>query len=125
MATSLWNRRRYCELYDDNRGKIPQVHTESELTPVTKRGVEFALKGMLLNKASGPDNIEMLVASGEAGLPELTSLTTMMYQEGCFLEKMNNSIFMTLPKVNRTEKCEKHRTISLMSHVACSEGLDE
>ena len=46
------------------------VHTESELTPVTRREVEFALKGMPLNNASGPDNIftEMLVASGEAGL---------------------------------------------------------
>ena len=32
------------ELYDDNRGEIPQVHTESELTPVTRREVEFALK---------------------------------------------------------------------------------
>ena len=72
------------ELYDDNRGEIPQVYTESELTPITRREVEFALKGMLLNKAPGSENIytEMLVASGEAGLRELTSLTNMMYQEG-------------------------------------------
>ena len=56
------------ELYDDNRGEIPQVYTESELTPVTRREVEFTLKGMPLNKAPGPDNIftEMLVVSGEA-----------------------------------------------------------
>ena len=45
------------QLYDDNRGEIPQVHTESELTPVTRREVEFALIGMPLNKAPGPDNI--------------------------------------------------------------------
>ena len=57
-------------LYDDSRGDISQVHTEIELTPVTRRKVEFRLKGMPLNKAPGPDNIftEMLVASGEAGL---------------------------------------------------------
>ena len=40
----------------------------------------------------------------------------MMYQEGCFPEKMNNSIVNTLPKVIGTAKCEKHRTISIMSH---------
>ena len=40
-----------------------------------------------------------------------------MYQEGCFPEKINNSIFITLPKVCGTAKCGKHRTISLMSHV--------
>ena len=107
------------ELYDDNRGEILQVHNESELTPVTRREVDCALKGMLMNKAPGPDNIftEMLVTSGEAGLTELTSLTNMMYQEGCFSENMNNSIFITLPKICGIAKCEKHRTISLMSHI--------
>ena len=71
------------------------------------------------NKAPVPDNIftEMLVASWEAGLTKLTRLTNMMYQECCFPENMNNSIFITLPKVCGTAKCEKHRTISLMSHV--------
>ena len=66
------------------------------------------------NKAPGPDNIftEMLVASGEAGLPELTSLTNMMYQEDYFPEKMNNSIFITLPKVSGTAKCEKYRHVT-------------
>ena len=73
---------------------------------------------MPLNKAPGPDNIftAMLIALGEAGLRELTSLTNTMYQEGCFPEKMNNSIF-TSPKVSGTAKCEKHRTISLLGHV--------
>ena len=37
------------ELYDENRWEIPQVYTESELTPVTRREVEFALKEMPLN----------------------------------------------------------------------------
>ena len=77
------------------------------------------IPNMLLNKAPGPDNIftEMLVASGEDGLTELISLTNMMYQEGYFPEKINNSIFITLSKVSGTAKCEKHRTINLMSHV--------
>ena len=59
----------------------------------------------------------MLVASGEAGLTELTSLTNMMYQEGCFPENINNSIFSTIPKFCGTAKCEKHRNISIISHV--------
>ena len=32
-------------------------------------------------------------------------------------EKMYTSIFITIPNVTGTAKCEKHRTISLMSHV--------
>ena len=53
----------------------------------------------------------------ESGLTELTRLTNMMYEEGYFPEKINYSIFTTLPIVSGTAKCEKHRTISLMSHV--------
>ena len=107
------------ELYNNNREEIPHVHTENEITLVTRREVGFALNGMPPNKAHGTDNIftEMLDVSGDAGLTELTSSTNMMYQEGCFPEKINNSIFFTLPKVCGTAKCEKHRTISLMSHV--------
>ena len=58
------------ELYNDNRGEIPQVHTEGKLTPITRREVEFTLKGMPRNKAPVPDNIftEMIVASGETEL---------------------------------------------------------
>ena len=41
----------------------------------------------------------------------------MMYVQGSFLGELNKSIFIALPKMNGTIKCEKHRTISLMSHV--------
>ena len=41
----------------------------------------------------------------------------MMYIQGGFPSELNKSIFITLPKVNRATKCEKHRTISLMSHI--------
>ena len=40
----------------------------------------------------------------------------MMYSEGRFPELMYKSIFITIPKVKGTAKCEKHRTISF-SHV--------
>ena len=41
----------------------------------------------------------------------------MIHNQGSFPSELNKSIFITLPKVNGTIKCEKHRTISLMSHV--------
>ena len=41
----------------------------------------------------------------------------MMYIQGGFPSELNKYIFITLPKVNGATKCEKHRTISLMSHI--------
>ena len=72
-----------------------------------------------MRKAHGPDDIttEMLVAAGGRVLTEITNLANMMYSEGRFPEQMYKSIFITIPKVKGTAKCEKHRTISLMSHV--------
>ena len=40
----------------------------------------------------------------------------MVYNHGYFQEELNTSIFITLPKISETTKCEKHHTISLMSH---------
>ena len=59
----------------------------------------------------------MLVAAGEIGILELTELSNMIHNQGSFPNELNKSIFIALPKVNGTIKCEKHRTISLMSHV--------
>ena len=59
----------------------------------------------------------MLVAVGGRGVTEITNFANMIYSEGRFPEQMYKSIFVTIPKVNGTPQCEKHRTISLMSHV--------
>ena len=78
------------ELYnDDNRGGMADIAAEVE-SPITRREVEHALRGMPEMKSPGLDGIttDMLVAAGE----------------------LNESIFFTI-------ECEKHRTISLMSHV--------
>ena len=70
-------------------------------------------------KSPGPDGIttEMLVAAGEMGILELTELSSMIHNQGSFPNELNKSISIILPKVNGKIKCEKHRTISLMSHV--------
>ena len=107
------------ELYNnDNRGDMPDIAAEVE-APITRREVEHALWGMPEKKSPGPDGIttEMLVAAGEIGILELTELSDMIRNQGSFPNELNKSIFNTLPKVNGTIKCEKHRTFSLMSHV--------
>ena len=50
-------------------------------------------------------------------MTEITNLANIMYSEGRFPEQMYKSIFITIPKIKGKAKCEKHRTISLMSHV--------
>ena len=63
----------------------------------------------------------MRVAAGNTGIAELTKLSNIMYIQGGFPSELNKSIFITLPKFClfkfRATKCEKHRTISLMSHI--------
>ena len=97
---------------------MPDIATEVE-SPITRREVEHALRGMPEKKSPRPDGIttEMLVAAGEVGILELTELSNMMHNQGSFPSDLNKSIFITLPKVNGTIKCKKHWTISLMSHV--------
>ena len=104
------------ELYDDDRGDMPVI-TIGSISPITYQEVEYALKGMPMRKSPGPDDIvtEMLVAAGDMGI--VPKLSNMMYIQGGFPSELNTSIFITLPKVNGATKCEKHRTISLMSHI--------
>ena len=106
-------------LYDDARGGIPLISNDTKLSPITRTQIEYALKGMPMKKAPGPDDIttEMHVAADGRGVTEITNLVNMMYSEGRFPEQMYKSIFITIPKVKGTAKCKRYRTISLMSHV--------
>ena len=106
------------ELYDDDRGEMPVI-AKGSISPIAYQEVEYALKWMPMRKSPGPDDIvtEMLVDAGDMGIAELTKLSNMMYIQGGFPSELNKSIFITLPKVNGATKCEKHHTISLMSHI--------
>ena len=88
-------------LYDDARGGFPLISNDTKLSPITQ-----------MRKAPGPDDIttEMFVAAGGRGETEITKLANMMYSEGRSPELMYKSIFITIPKVKGTTKCEKHRT---------------
>ena len=83
------------------------------------KDIQHALKRMPMKKALGPDGVltEMLVADGGYGMEELTRLTNMVHNHGYFPEELNKYIIITLPKISVTTKCEKHRTVSLMSHI--------
>ena len=97
------------ELYnDDNSGDMPDIAAKVE-SPITRREVEQALRGMPEKKSSEPDGIttEMLVAAGEVGILELIELSNMIHNQGSFPSELNKSIFITLPKVNGTIKCQK------------------
>ena len=61
--------------------------------------------------------LEMILTLGEFGVNELTKLFNKIYASGNIIECMCESIFITLPKVEGTLECKKHRTISIMSQV--------
>ena len=101
-------------LYDDARGGIPLISNNTKLSPIMRIEIEYALKGMPMKKTLGTYDFttEMLVAAGGRGVTKITNLANMMYNEGRFPEQMCKSIFITIPKVKGTAKCEKHRTIN-------------
>ena len=104
------------ELYkDDSRGQLSHNKPDTTGIPITSEEIQRALKRMPMKEAPGFDGVltEMLVATGMYGLEELIRLTNMVYNP----EKVNTYTFITLPKISGTTKCEKHRTISLMSHI--------
>ena len=82
---------------------MPDITAEVE-SPITRREVEHALRGMPEKKSPEPNGITtvMLVAAGEMGILELTELSNMIYNQGSFLNELNKSIFIKLPKVNGT-----------------------
>ena len=61
-----------------------------------------------MKKSTGTDDIttKIIVAAGDIGITELTKLANMMYVQGSFPSELNKSIFIVLPKVNGTIKCE-------------------
>ena len=93
------------DIYKDDRSDMPEIIEEVE-SPITKREVEHALRGVSMKKAPGTNDsiTEMIVAAGEIGVSELTKLSNMMYSQGSFPSELNKSIFITgtLQKVNDT-----------------------
>ena len=61
--------------------------------------------------------LEMILALGDFGIDQLTTLFNRIYSTGNFVKCMCESVFIALPKVEGTLECAKHRTISIISQV--------
>ena len=84
------------------------MHTESELTPVTRKEVEFALKGMPQNKG--------LYRNAGCIKGSKTDKTHKLNKYDVPRRHIQFHIQHSA-KISGTAKCENHRTISLISHV--------
>ena len=107
------------ELFRDQRPETLNLLTNDEGPTILKSEIECAMRSMKKGKAVGEDGIalEMILALGEFGVIELTKLFNKIYASGNVIECMCESVFITLPKVEGTLECKKHRTISIISQV--------
>jgi len=107
------------ELFHDIRGAMPSFPHSDDGPRIPKSEVRSAIRMMRKNKAAGPDGVvvEMIDALEDYGVDKLTKVINNIYDDGKFPEDLSKSIFIALPKKPGAVDCDKHRTISLMSHV--------
>ena len=107
------------DLYDDpNRPEAEEITVEGG-RDISKAEVAKVIKRMKNGKAAGIDEIktEHLKALGDEGLNRITELCNKIFNTGYIPKELRHSLFITIPKKKNAQKCEEHRTISLMSHV--------
>ena len=106
---------------DENRPieYIPQVEDEDGLE-ILRVEVEHALKKMKDGKAVGVDGVaaEELKALGEFGIDILKEMACKIHEMGYITKEMEEIILLTMPKKAGTLECNKHRTISIISHIS-------
>ena len=80
--------------------------------------VKDAIKRLPRNKATGLDAIpaELIKSGGDAMVKFMTVLCNEIVGTGKWPTEWSRSVFVPLPKVTGTKRCEEHRTISLISH---------
>ena len=107
------------ELYDDIRDDYVDV-TIQETCIISELEVKSVIQKLSRNKATGSDNIpaEFLHCLGERGLQVITKLMNKIYNTGIIPDDFLQSIFITIPKVNRAQDYSDYRTISLISHTS-------
>src|SRR5215469_2235239 len=107
------------ELFRDNRQENISIQYNGEGSPILKEEVEDAMNKIKFGMALGNDGIalEMLKALGNFAVEKITTLANKIYESGELTSQIIKSVFITMPKVQGTLKCKKHRTISIMSQV--------
>ena len=110
------------ELYNDNRENIDLIQEdhEKELVEISESEVKDCISQLPNNKATGIDEIpsEFLKQLGPNGITKITQLINKIYKTGVFPKDFLISTFIPLPKVTKANKCEDHRTISLIAHAS-------
>ncbi|GFR66047.1 RNA-directed DNA polymerase from mobile element jockey-like [Elysia marginata] len=107
------------ELFDDDRNEDLTLQGIPEGPEIMREEVENTIRNMKTGKATGPDMIstEMMQALEGIELDAIIKMLNTIYDTGEIPKEMLQSIFITLPKKQGATECEKHRTISLMSHM--------
>ncbi|XP_023213215.1 uncharacterized protein LOC111616005 [Centruroides sculpturatus] len=93
----------------------------NDLGPSTlKCEFDKTLKGMRKGKAPGADQIpvELIMALGENTKNDLYRLINEMYITGQVPKDFEKIIMVLIPKKKGAQKCEDHRTLSLVSHIS-------
>uniref|UniRef100_H3A3N0 Reverse transcriptase domain-containing protein n=1 Tax=Latimeria chalumnae TaxID=7897 RepID=H3A3N0_LATCH len=82
--------------------------------------IERALRRLKNNKAVGLDRIpaEALKAGGETLLNIMKAIIDNIWETGEWPDEWVRSEIVTIPKVAGTQECEKHCTLSLISHAS-------
>jgi len=93
---------------------------EYEKDPVMREEFDKALKNLKNKKAAGIDGIqaELWKEAGEKVKNRLFQITRDIYVTGEMPEDYIKSIIIPIPKKAPAKKCEKFRTISLLSHAS-------
>ena len=113
----------YCkELYTDERNitatdEILYENTEPE---VLTTEIRHAIKRMKQNKAAGLDKLpaEAIQAGGETSVEIMKNIIDNVWNTGEWPDDWVVSEMITIPKVEGTQECSKHRTLSLISHAS-------
>ncbi|HET6457666.1 MAG TPA: hypothetical protein VFG24_02160, partial [Nitrosopumilaceae archaeon] len=109
------------ELYDDkNRSEADMGDLVNEVYNISIEEIRKVINELPKEKACGEDNIaaEQLQCMGEEGIETITRLINMIYKSGYIPEDFRKSIFVPLPKINKTQDCSDFRTIALISHAS-------
>lgn len=109
------------QLYNEVRPNMPIIEVqEDEIPSFTTADITKMIKKLSNGKSSGEDNIpaEFIKSLNQNEIMLLTNIINNIYKTGSIPNDFLQSIFITLPKVNKAKHCSDFRTISLISHTS-------
>jgi hypothetical protein len=108
------------DLFKEDRREKPLIDN-LEGPSILPCEVEMAIRKLKSGKATGCDDIsaEMLksLIENQEGIKIITNLCNLIYDAGYLPKDLKHSIFIPIPKKNKSLKCDEHRIISIISQV--------